>query len=581
MNKAPVLGGFYFYAKRVIAIYTLTCDGYPLLDLRDERLILANPKVKLEVNTVGEGSFTIHKSHPYFDKLQKLKSVFEIADEYGVIFRGRMTTDSRSFDNGLYADMEGAMAFFNDSMIRPFAFPDDFAENESYIAAAESGNVVEFFLKWLIEQHNAQVQPFQQFKLGTVTVSDPNNYITRSDSHYNSTWNALKSKLFESALGGYLCIRYESDGNYIDYLSRFTQGNTQSIEFGVNLIDLKTTSDAAETYSAIIPIGKDALTIDSLPDGNITDDIVKKGDTLYSVSAVEKFGWIYAPIADTTWEDVTLAANLQSNGVSYLSGTATAFVESVELVAADLHFSDSDIRSFRIYSHILAKSTPHDLQAASYGLMKLEIELLNPQSTKIQVGKSKRTLTESSRRLQSEAIERIQTAEKDIEVNRAAVTEVSDQILTESTEIINTCTEIIMNALESYVETSNYEEFRQTVESQFTVMADEISLQFSSTIERIEAVNSDLQYTIETQQKYFDFTLEDGLIIKAGENQMQIQLDNDMVRFKKSGEQFGWWDGVDFHTGNIVIDVNERAQFGNFAFVPRSDGSLSFMKVGG
>jgi hypothetical protein len=54
-----------------------------------------------------------------------------------------------------------------------------------------------------------------------------------------------------------------------------------------------------------------------------------------------------------------------------------------------------------------------------------------------------------------------------------------------------------------------------------------------------------------------------------------------MISFKKNGQQFGWWDGTDFHTGNIIVDVDERAQFGDFAFIPRSDGSMSFLKVGG
>jgi hypothetical protein len=58
-------------------------------------------------------------------------------------------------------------------------------------------------------------------------------------------------------------------------------------------------------------------------------------------------------------------------------------------------------------------------------------------------------------------------------------------------------------------------------------------------------------------------------------------VEKDLIVFKKNGEPFGWWDGVDFHTGNIVVEVNERAQLGDFAFVPRSNGSLSFLKVGG
>ena len=128
-------------------MYYVTCDGFPLLDWRDDDLILTSPRVKLEVNTVGEGSFTIYKTHPHYDKLKKLKSVFEVSDENGVIFRGRATGDTVDFDQGLAVDLEGAMAFFNDSVVRPFHLPDDFSENADYIAAAESGNVIAFFYK--------------------------------------------------------------------------------------------------------------------------------------------------------------------------------------------------------------------------------------------------------------------------------------------------------------------------------------------------------------------------------------------------------------------------------------------------
>ena len=101
-------------------MYHMTCDGLPLLDWRDDDLVLVNPKVKLEVNTVGEGSFTIYKNHPHYDKLKKLKSIFEVTDDHGVIFRGRATGDTLDFDHGMQVDLEGAMAFFNDSIVRPF-----------------------------------------------------------------------------------------------------------------------------------------------------------------------------------------------------------------------------------------------------------------------------------------------------------------------------------------------------------------------------------------------------------------------------------------------------------------------------
>jgi hypothetical protein len=304
-------------------MYQIKCDKYVLYDARDDELIVSNPKCKLEVNTVGEASFSIYATHPYYDRLQKLRSVFEILQDGQTIFRGRMTDDTVDFDNVKLVDLEGAMAYFNDSIIRPFIFPDSCADHEGYIeASAPGGNVIEFFLSWLIEQHNSQVEDFQQFKLGKVTVSDPNNYLTRSSEDYSKTWEVLKSKLFGSSLGGYLCIRYEEDGNYIDYLEDFELTNTQRIEYGENLLDLKTESDASATYSALIPLGAkqneidkeseddSRLTVAGLADGDINKDLVKSGDTIFSRSAVEKYGFIYAPTKDTTWEDVTVADNL-------------------------------------------------------------------------------------------------------------------------------------------------------------------------------------------------------------------------------------------------------------------------------
>ena len=565
--------------------YQIRCDGFILDDPRDEELSVHNPVVNLEVNTVGGCTFTIHKNHPYYGKLKKLKSVFEVSDEIGVIFRGRMPEDAIDFYNSKAVDLEGAMAYFNDSRVRPFSFPEDFLEDDGYAAAAESGNVIEFFLNWLIENHNSQVQEFQKFKLGNVTVSDPNNYLSRSNADYANTWETLKSKLFGSALGGYLCIRYEADGNYIDYLSEFTLTNTQEIVFGENLLDLKSKANAYSTYSAIVPLGAKGddsstgkrLTIESLPDGNITDDLVKIGDTIYSQKAVDDFGWVCAPTKETTWDDVTEAENLRTKGVNALSGDMSQLTSTIEITFIDLHFTDEQIRAFRIYRNVSVSSDPHG-HSGIYVLSKLALHLHNPQNSKITVGKTERTLTDINDQKESDTIQRIESTEKDIAENRENVSYVKDQLLIQNTQIINDCEQIILAALESYVETSNFEEFKQTIESELLVMADRISMNFESTTEHITNVNGDLQSVVEMLEKHFEFSV-DGLVIKAGENSMNLVLDNDMIKFVMNGQQFGWWDGVDFHTGNIMIDVTERAQFGNFAYVPRSNGSLDFLKV--
>ncbi len=423
-------------------MYTMTCDGHPLLDVQDDAYIIGSPRVKNEVNTVGEGSFKIYFNHPNIDKLKPLLSVFEVKDEFGVIFRGRMTEDTKDFDNCKDVDLEGAMSYFNDSVVRPYVFPDDFLDDAEYKAAAAEtaeqaaldGGVVRFLLKWYIDRHNEQVEPFQQFKLGNVTVYDKNNYIERATSDYTSTWKEVSGKLFNSSLGGFICIRYEADGNYIDYLREFTEVNEQGITYGENMLDISQNTNANETYSAIIPLGKEAestessgevheglyvdivdsstvkrkLTIESLPDGNITSDIVKKGDALYSKAAVSKYGWRCAPIDETTWDDVEEPENLQSKGVEFLEGDSTNIPNTIKVTAVDLNCTDSQIRSFRIYKKIPVYTLPHAVND-NFDLTALDVDLLNPQNTKITVGKTVMTITKHQAKQES-SIESVKSA---------------------------------------------------------------------------------------------------------------------------------------------------------------------------
>lgn len=167
---------------------------------------------------------------------------------------------------------------------------------------------------------------------------------------------------------------------------------------------------------------------------------------------------------------------------------------------------------------------------------------------------------------------------------RESIDQLESMLRSEFTEQVTSLTRdterIILAALETYVETSDYEQFQQTVQSELTVMAEKISMSFETVTQQVTEVDGELQTVVDELHKHFDFTA-DGLTIRAGENAMNLVLDNDVIKFMKNGQEFGWWDGVDFHTGNIVVSLNERAQFGNFAFVPRSNGSLDFLKVGG
>lgn len=566
-------------------MYQIRCDDYILYDPRDEELLVLNPKCKLEANTAGEGSFTILPTHPYYDKLKKLKSVFEIRQNGQPIFRGRMTNDSRNLYNQLAVDLEGVLAYTNDSQIAPFSFPGDFPE------AANAANVVEYFLQWILDQHNGQVQDWQKLKLGKVTVSDPNNYLSRSSTERATTWDTLKSKLFESGLGGYLYIRYESDGNYVDYVSEFELTNTQRITFGENLLDIKNDTDASETYSAIFPTGatveeegseKQTLTLAGLENCDLDDDLVLKDGYIYSKSAVAAYGWICVPPEEAKWTDVTTTSALQRKAMEYLSGTAVMMSNTMTFKALDLGASDEEIESFRICRNVIIDTPVHGVSGLSKPLTKLEIDLSHAQNTEITVGDTIRTLLDVNDQNQSTALDRLQGQVGElVEGAQQDIMEtVHQQLIIQETSVTSNCSQMILSALEQYVETGDYNEFKSTVEAQLKIMADEITMNFTTTTEQITNVDGDLQSKFQQVYNYIAFS-ENGITLGSSEDGITLHVEHDQIVFKKNGVRFGSWDGVDFYTGNVVVQVNERAQFGNFAFIPRTDGSLMFLKVGG
>lgn len=187
---------------------------------------------------------------------------------------------------------------------------------------------------------------------------------------------------------------------------------------------------------------------------------------------------------------------------------------------------------------------------------------------------------------------RVTTAETNISQNSEAIalsatkTEVAESlggVYTKEESDANLtvkANEITQNVSETYFTKEEQESFAYNVESNINQLANEVDISFSSTTEQISGVNGDLQSLREVINKHFTFS-ENGLAITAGNNTMSLVLDNDIISFEKNGQQFGWWDGVNFHTGNIYIGLDERAQFGNFAFEPRDNGSLDFLKVGG
>ena len=512
-------------------MYQLKYKNYILYDprLADEKLIVRDPSVKLAVSKAGEMSFTVDAEHPYLSNLRRMSGLVELLDGTFPIYRGRITSDIKDFYGAHKIETEGIMAVLNDSIIPPFNFPGDFEDDTAYKAAAASGNVVEFFFRWILSQHNAQVTAEQQIKPGVVTVSDQNNYIARSSEEYATAMTTISDKLLKSSLGGNLLIRYEDDGNYLDYYAALPLTNTQTVEFAENLLDLSSETDGTNIYTAILPEGKDGLTIGNLPDGDLTDDLVKSGKIIYSKSGVATYGRITRHIK---WDDVTVDTNLRAKAKAALADNGLSMPETITCKAVDLGWQEG-IQHFRVGRMTALVSTPHGY-SASYPLMELCPDILDPGNTQITMGATQQTYTGAQIDAKRETDKRIESTRQEIservDESSSQVIQATQQQITDLQQNVNS---IILSALENYVQTGDFGSYKEEISTKLSVLTDQLNIDITKVTERIDNVNGDLQTKYESITKAFRFT-SDGLIIGESGNEILLRLDNDVLQFVRN-----------------------------------------------
>ena len=420
--------------------YQITLDkDYILYDLRESSLILENPELDLTISKVGKLTFSIYPDHPHFNKIEKKSSKIETFKDGKTIFRGRVVSDEQGIYNNKFILCESALSYLNDSIVRPGSF---------------SGSPLEF-LTMVLSNHNSQVTDDQKLKLGNVSVVDPNNYISRSWEDYITSWEMIEKRGLD-LVGGYLVERYEDDGTYIDWVDDFSETSTQVIEFGENLINIVAKNDSTNTYTVVIPLGAEFEKEDGTKERLTIKSVNNNLDYLVNQDAVNRYGWIVAPISETTWDDVTLASNLKTKGTEYLNTQAVMLKTTIEITALDLQATDTNIESFFIYEYVRVKSDIHNINKL-FLLSSIKIPLGHPENTTITLGEEVNSLT-GIQLGESKAIkEGISKIEKDYKINETKVNELEKSINYFSVDLAQYNLTIPTSADKKPLETKNYD----------------------------------------------------------------------------------------------------------------------------
>lgn len=548
--------------------WTIWCDNNLLFDPRLNDYKVTAAKLTQELNKADTLTFTIYPQHPNFNFLKKLKPTIIVKYGSTIKSRCRILDDEVGWENGKKVTAEGPLAWCNDTVQRPFEFPQD----DQHTTPAD-------YFAFLLGRHNAQEPASRQITVGTVTVTDPNGYIARSDTEYSSTFRLLKEGL-QDTVGGYMIARYTDNATYLDYLADSTVLANQPVRFGLNLLTMKSVRKGKDIATAILPLGHrdeetdTRLTIASLPDSE-TSDICKSGDLVYSKTAETLYG--ARIVAVVKWDDVTIASNLLTKATAEL-GTRRQMPSQVTLTAADLSAAGYDYNTFSLGTYVAVYDEYHEDAhglLAMYLVKKISIDLLDPAKNTLTLGATTMGMTEGNQKAIEQAMQRVETnvtaetakAVRELEQRNSAAIEQSSEA-------------IMLTVTEGYYTKDETDSLVSQVSTEIEQTAEGINIRFSSLSQDIDDVAAGADAKFERLQSYIQMA---GGSITLGEigNEVTLKIENDRIGIYSNGVNITYWTAQDFVSPKtLLIPVGGRLLLGNFAFIPRTNGSLDFTWIG-
>ena len=526
-------------------IYRIYSDNALLYHSKLENLQILNPSAELELGKTGSFEFTIPREHPYYGQLQRMKSIIRVYQDDYLLFRGRVLDEEIGWHNERAVSCEGDMAFFLDSVLRPFSI---------------SGTPAEI-LAYLLQLHNAQVDTDKQFQPGIVTVE---GYSTYETEEYLTTKETLEKALSEP-LGGYLITRYQDGVAYLDYLKEITLLAPQKIEFGKNLLDLKRIRKG-DIATVLIPLGakiqdeegketNTRLTISSVNGGA---DFIQDND------AVAQFGVI---VKSAIFDEITDAEALKAAGQAHLAELVNQW-ETIELSAADLATTGQDILSFHLGTQVRVSSPPHGLNQL-FSVTKLSIKLFDPAANHMTLGKTIAAFSEAMTGLSNAQGQIVQSIEAAAKKATEAVYNV-EQNLMASLQV--TADNIQSTVAESYYLKDETDALVSSISTTIEQTKDAVEIQFTQFSQDIQAVADGTDAEFEEIKKYIRFV--DGKIL-LGEvgNELELVIANDRISFLQDGAEVAYFSNRKLYVTDG--EYTHSLRVGKLAITPRQNGNTS------
>ena len=342
-------------------------------------------RLEQSLSDIGTFEFELMYDHPLYNQIEPITGLVKIVNKYDkeVEFYGRVIKPDAGMDSsGLFAKTfvcESVLGYLQDS-------------TQTFQRVPNNG--VEDYFRRIIDVHNSQVEPHKRFKVGRVTVPNqsdiPHRYIG-----YDTTFDTIKTYLI-GRLGGYIHLRLEEDGMYLDYLQSVGEEMDSPIQLGTNIETARRELDLSNLITRLVPLGAD-LDKDNR-DEETGQYVVRERVTINNVNGgksyiedaelVKRFGILQRPM---DWTEIKDASILLQRGQQYMQSQKIA-ISAWSVSVVELYLIDQSFEKFKVgNTHPIDNAPLSGIERLQ--IIKKVIDVTQPESVDLTVGADSMTLS--------------------------------------------------------------------------------------------------------------------------------------------------------------------------------------------
>lgn len=377
-------------------------------------------KVKFDMDLILEGissmEFTINPKSKKWGNIENLDTLIRVVNvKTGkLIFDGRvlMPTQQMSSD-GMFTIKyvcESKKAYLHDSHPR--------------YAKLQNISIADTFA-WFINRHNSLMPPHKRFKVGRCTVTSNTDNVYKFVG-YGTTYEEIQENLIDK-YGGYLVMREETDGTYLDYLAEVGEVKNAPIKLRKNLQDMRRDIDPTNVITRIVPLGARL----EAPEGQTADasmpriDIksVNNGiDYLEDTALIAEFGVIEGVLE---LDDVNTPSILKLRGQQFFEQQRAARI-SYDVSALNMHLLDSTLDEYEV-GNWYPIDNPGFAIKENLQVIGLKINGDTPQKNTLVIGEKHVTLTDYQI-IANKAAKRSLKIQETVDRQSALITSLNSQV---------------------------------------------------------------------------------------------------------------------------------------------------------